>query len=131
MKFLLANTPTSVHHLEIGEKDQPNAGIVTLSQTLRFDLLRYNEVPQVVRFLQEIQKDKSTRRKFDAYRLGSIPETIERFPLILEYNPNDALLHLFRFIHRDTEHEITLGYSVAWKILDALTGKTERLVREE
>lgn len=132
MKYLLNNTPTSATRVEISEKDQPNAGTAVISQTIRLEVTLFDEAPQIVHFLQEVAKDKSAPRQYGSYS-DAVDENKpwRTFPYILEYNPDAGPFDLYRITHKATGREITMGNSTARRLLDALTGNTERLVKEE
>lgn len=110
--FLLSHTPTTEHRVTLA------ADQVLLSQAnlFTFDARQQEEL---VSFIAAVKRDKAIRHTYtgDVY--------------ILEYEPRRGPLHQFRIIHRSSGRLITMALSTAYKLLDALIGKTERLVKEE
>lgn len=109
-KFLLNNAPTSSHDVAIGH------GHVVITQHIQFDLGTYQE--EVVAFLHHVKQDSSVRH---TYTGGAY---------ILEYEPQRNLDEL-TITRRSSGRTITMTLSTAYRLLDALTGNTEKLVREE
>ncbi|MFL5628737.1 MAG: hypothetical protein ACJ788_24415 [Ktedonobacteraceae bacterium] len=109
--FLLASTPTTAHKIAIEEDT------AVLWTETRF-VLGGEDMHTLIWFLQEVKADKAHRHAF----------TDENW--VLEYDPNNGDLDRFSIMRRATGRIISMALSTAYKLLDALTGKTERLVKE-
>jgi hypothetical protein len=109
--FLLMHTPTTEHRVTIDE------GHVTLSQSLIFTF-DVTEKQELTRFLQAVKDQANVRHTYT----GEV--------YILEYDPTHGELHLFQIIRRTTGRIISMGWSTAGRLRMALTGETDRLVKE-
>ena len=109
--FLLSHTPTTEHRVTMKDNS------VILSQTVTFDLS--SDRDSLKFFLQAVKEDKKVRHTY----------TVAEF--IFEYDPSGHELERFWIMRRATGRCIVMGYSTAYRLLLALTGKTERLIREE
>lgn len=109
-KFLLAATPTVEHRIAIEED------VAVLSTTTRF-VLGVSDIHTLTWFLQAIKDDKTVRHTY----------TDENW--VLEYDPQNGELDKFEIMRRANGRIISMALSTAYKLLDALTGKTERLVK--
>ena len=110
-RFLLSNTPTTEHRIAIEENT------AVLSTTTRF-VLGASDMQTLTWFLQAVKANKAVRHTF----------TDENWTLEYDLDNND--LDRLVITRRATGREITMSLSTAYKLLDALTGKIERLVKE-
>lgn len=110
--FLLSRTPTTEHRIAIEEDT------AVLSTTTRF-VLGASDTKTLTWFLQAVKADKSIRHTF----------TDETWTLT--YDPSEHQLEQFTMTRKATGRAQQMALSTAYKLLDALTGKTERLVRED
>jgi hypothetical protein len=115
-KFTLAQTPTTFQ-LEI-YRDVASSRRALLTQQTQF-VLEHSEVEVIIWFLQAVKADKSIRH------------THTDINYILEYDPSNEDLSKFVLKRRQIGRSITMDLSTAYKLLDALTGNTERLVKDE
>jgi hypothetical protein len=110
--FLLNSTPTTEHQVTIiGEE-------AMLFQQTQFEL-DIQTVTMLTWFLQTAKADEKERHTY----------TEEHWTL--DYNPEHGPgdLEAFRLTRRATGRTISMARSTAFKLLDALTGKTEHLVK--
>jgi hypothetical protein len=116
MKFLLNNARSSEHRVEI----DPETRQVTLTETIKFDVSLVQA--SLIWFLKEVKADKTVRHTYTDGELH------------FEYEPPiqgewATYLHCFTIARKS--YKITMGYSTTYRLLDALEGKTERLITEE
>jgi hypothetical protein len=109
--FLLSRTPTTEHRIAIEEDT------AVFSTTTRFVLGAYDR-HTLVWFLQAVKADKKVRHTFSDENWT------------LTYDPDVHQLEQFSMMRQATGRVQTMALSTAYKLLDALTGKTERLVKE-
>lgn len=118
-KFLLSHTPTTEHRVSIiGDAPGRRAAVLVQQTTFELDIAA---VDMLTWFLQAVKADKTVRHTY----------TEEHW--ILEYEPiyGAADLEAMRITRRATGRTVSMALSTAYKLLDALTGKTERLVKDE
>lgn len=111
--FLLCNTPTATHRVQIEEK-----GPVTLIQEHHFEL-NSDDVTTLLRVLQASKDDEA------------LPAYLATDVYIFEYDTSESDLAKFKIERKGNGRVITMGRATGWRLLAALTGKTERLVKEE
>lgn len=110
--YLLSHTVMTDTRLAVEEN-----GHILLSQETHFDLTA--DTPALVALLQAVKADKAVRHTF----------TDEDW--VFEYEPYEGLRHdAFCITRRATGRTIGMAVSTMNKLLDALTGKTDRLVEE-
>lgn len=117
--FLLNHTPTTEHHVHI-IGDAPQAGraaILTQQTTFELDIA---DVDMLIWFLQAVKADKTVRHTY----------TEEHWTL--EYDPAFGAgdLEAMCITRRATGRTVSMALATAYKLLDALTGNAERLVKE-
>ena len=110
--FLLSHTPTTEHRIVL------EGQTAILSTTTRF-ALGASDTATLVWFLQEVKADRTHRHTF----------TDENW--VLDYDPQNGDLDKFEIMRRATGRIQSMAASTAYKLLDALTGKTERLIQEK
>src|SRR5712692_4928052 len=106
-QYVLNNTPTVTHRIRLED------GQATLMQETHFSF-DASEISFIVFFLQEVKKGPSVRHTY----------TIDTYTM--EYE-----LERYCITQRKTGRVIFLGRSTADRLLKALTGDTERLVKDE
>jgi hypothetical protein len=112
MKYLLSETPTTEHRVEIGTDG------IKLTQQTKLQLTN-DETSTLEWFLQAVKSDPSIRHSY----------TDANF--YLDFDPSGADQSAFYITHRVTGGHIIMRLSTAYKLLDALTGKAEQLTEEE
>ena len=119
-KFFLNHTPTTEHHVTIIGKTVGRQAAVLIQQT-QFDL-DTEALDMLVWFLKAVKDDKTVQR-----------HTYTGEHWMLEYDPSygSGDLEAFRITRRATGRTISMAPATAYKLLDALTGKKGRLVKEE
>ncbi len=110
--FLLNHTPTTEHRVSIIN------GQAMLFQQTQFEL-DAQAVSMLIWFLQAVKVDERERHTF----------TEENWTLDYDPTYGSGDLEAFRITRRATGRTISMARSTAYKLLDALTGKTERLVQ--
>jgi hypothetical protein len=107
-EFVLSHTATSEHRITF-DKSQ-----ITLSQS---DLFTFDAqgVEELIWFLQDAKTNWSKTER----------HTYTGQTYILDYDPTHGELYKFQIIHRSSGRIISMARSTAWKLHDALTGKTE------
>lgn len=110
--WLLNHTPTTEHQVTL------ISGQAVLFQQTQFEL-DAQAVAMLIWFLQAVKVDEKERHTYteENWTLNYDPE----------YGPGD--LEAFRITRRATGRTISMARSTAFKLLNALTGKTEGLVR--
>jgi len=110
--FLLNHTPTTEHQVTLmGEQ-------ALLVQQTQFEL-DAQAITMLTWFLQAVKVDETVRHTYTEENW-----TLDYDP---EYGPGD--LEAFRITRRATGRAISMARSTAFKLLAALTGKTEGLAR--
>lgn len=112
MKFLLNETATTEHRIEISTDG------IKLTQQTMFGLTN-DEASTLEWFLRAVKGDSSICHRY----------TDASFHLNYEAAGSD--LSAFYISHRATGSNIIMSSATAYKLLDALTGKTEQLIAEE
>ena len=113
MKFLLSHTPTTDYRVELED-----TGMIRISKETRFEMLP-RDADKIAWFLQAVLDDKSVRHTY----------TDNESVFVLDYDPDRPDLEKFTITRR--LRSITMSLGTAAKLLAALTGKTEGLVRDE
>lgn len=112
MRFLLGETSTTEHRIEIGSDG------ITLLQQSKFEIS--NDATATLEwFLQKVKSDPSTRHTYtdkDGY---------------LDFDPAGSEREAFCISRRGSGSQITMSSATMFKLLDALEGKTEGLEEEE
>ena len=116
-KILLSQTPTASHHVIVHNDQGKNA---TLSLETKFDFTFY-DVTTLTWFLEAVKADKSIRHTYSPHG-----DTYS-----LEYDPASQGLERFTITRGDNGRSISMGLATAYKLLDSLSGNTERLVKED
>lgn len=109
--FLLSRTPTTEHRIAIEENT------AVFSTTTRF-VLGASDMHTLIWFLQAVKADKNVRHTFSDENWT------------LTYDPAEHQLDQFSMTRATTGRTQTMALSTAYKLLNVLTGKTERLVKE-
>lgn len=115
--FLLSHTPTTEHRVSVDGETVLRKQAVLIQQT-RFEL-DAETVSVLVWFLQAVKNDKTVRHTY----------TEEYWTL--EYDPANGDLEAVQITRHATSRTISMALSTSYKLLDALKGNTERLVKEE
>lgn len=122
-KFLLSTGSMHAFRVEI-----KGWNLVSMSYTTILDLNTSQEVNRLARFLQEVFNEPATARHYED----------PRFPYILDYNPQYRQTEVVSITCSLTvgktdygDQSITMSRGTARKLLDALTGNHEKLVRDE
>ena len=118
-KFLLSHTPTTEYRVSIiGGVVGRQAAVLIQQTTFELDT---EAVDMLVWFLRAMREDA---------KICLVSQT-EHW--LLEFEPTFGTNDLedLRITRRATGHSISMALATAWKLLRALTGETERLVKEE
>lgn len=117
-KFLLSHTPTTEHRVTIiGNVVGRQAAILTQQTQFELDT---EVIDMLVAFLRATRENAKVRHVSQSEHW------------LLEFDPTfDAGdLEALRLTRRATGRTISMAPATAWKLLRALTGETERLVKE-
>lgn len=109
MKTILSHAATNEHRIEVG------TGYAILTQQTQFDFSR-EQMDVLVQIMREVRTDEATRHTYTDHTYN------------VEYEPGERDLIITR---RSTGRTITVALSGAYKLLDALTGETEQIARED
>ncbi len=116
--FLLSHTPTTEHRVTIISSVVGRQAAVLIQQT-QFEL-DTEAVDMLVWFLRATREDSTIR-----HTTTSEYWTLDYDP---SYGPGD--MEALRITRRATGRTISMAPATAWKLLRALTGETERLMKE-
>lgn len=114
--YVLSQTPTS-QHLFTPAREGVDA---VLAQGVQF-AFNASQCADLTQFLQAVKADPKRRRSYTA------PDET----YILDYDPERADLFCLQITRRSSGRVIAMGLSSAYRLLAALSGKHERLVREK
>jgi hypothetical protein len=115
-KFILSHTPTTDYRVLVS--DNPSSATLTLEITFEFSAA---EERDLAAFLKAVKADPGVQRSY--WHDGNMYQ--------FEYDPHNADLAKFVITRCTTKRAIPMALSTAFKLLDALTGQTERLVKED
>ena len=111
--WLLNHTPTTEHQVTIVGKQA-----AVLFQQTQFEL-DAQAVTMLIWFIQAVKVDELERHTY----------TEENWTLNYDPSYGGGDLEALRITRRATGRTISMARSTAYKLLDALTGKTDRLTR--